>query len=413
VEYVESFFSDLETFGVKLGLERVRRLFDAFGRPDEGLRFLHVAGTNGKGSVCALAASALSAAGFKTGLYTSPHLLSVRERFRIDGKAISESALSALVEEAEPILADARKKGDSPTYFEMTTAMAARWFRENGAEFAVWETGMGGRFDATNAVAPAITAITPIALDHAAHLGGGVAEIAFEKAGIIKPGVPVVLDSTLSREARGVVERRAAELDASLSQAPTPDRFEETFGIPLPSLSAPFLELAAPLAAAMVERLSRRFEFDVEGAVSEGFPRVRWPGRFHRLSDGSIIDGAHNPSAAEALAAALRSKCPGERFPVVFASSVDKDAAAALEILAPFATEFIFPERIESGRSFAPAVELLAVARRLGVRARLADDLVEATRIPRGIPALYAGSLYLAGDVLRLFEPRDGILNVY
>jgi len=407
---VESFFSDLEAFGVKLGLERVGELFDAFGRPDEGSRFVHVAGTNGKGSLCVLLASALSAAGIKTGLYTSPHLVSVRERFRIDGKAISESALSALVADAEPILAAARKRGESPTYFEMTTVMAAKWFADNGAEVVVWETGMGGRFDATNAVSPLVSAITPIALDHSAHLGGTLAEIAFEKAGIIKPGVPVFADAATPEEALDVVAERAAESGAPFFPVSPEGRSELLSGV---SFGSPFLRRAAPLAAAALEWLSGELDFDFESAVSEGFARARWPGRFQTLGDGSIVDGAHNPAAAAVLADALRVERPGEVFSIIYASSFDKDAAKVLELLAPFAVEFIFPRSMRSGRKFFPADKLLELAARIGVRACFSEDVAEAAELRKERPALFAGSLYLAGEALALLEPPENVLDVY
>ena len=200
-----------QTFGIKLGLENTLRLLAAAGNPHERLRFLHVAGTNGKGSTCAMMDAILRAAGYRSGLYTSPHLVDFRERIRLDGAMIPEDAVA----EGLTLLREAAETRDhAPTFFELTTVLAAWWFARQSPDYVVWETGMGGRLDATNAVTPEVAVITPIGMDHEKWLGDTIEEIAGEKAGVIKSRVPAVSAPQVP-EVRAVIEARAA--DAGMS----------------------------------------------------------------------------------------------------------------------------------------------------------------------------------------------------
>jgi len=214
---VRDFLSGLEFFGVKLGLEQPRELFRRCGNPHEGLKFIHVAGTNGKGSVCALLSGGLTAAGFRTGFYSSPHLVSARERLRFNGRAIPEDEFNGLIRSLIPVVDSMKADGFKPTYFEVMTVAAAKWFCERKCEFVVWETGMGGRLDATNIVTPTLTVITGISVDHEQYLGEDETAIAVEKAGIIKQGVPLCL-GVLPPSADSVISDRAREMNAPITR---------------------------------------------------------------------------------------------------------------------------------------------------------------------------------------------------
>ncbi len=411
--FVESYFSDLESGGIKLGLERIGRLFSGLLGGEVGGRYIHVAGTNGKGTVAAFLASALSFCGYRTGLFTSPHLVSVRERFRLDGRAISWGELAGLVSDVRKFLLAEGMGSElgTPTYFEISAVLAARWFENRRAEFVVWETGMGGRCDATNVIVPEVSVITSIGLDHERSLGSSIVGIAAEKAGIIKRGVPVFLGFDVPSEAREVVAAKALEVGAELFEMEWSalDRFSW--------MTPGFRRRGAALAYAVLEHLVERVGIDIGDGMA-GFDAVRWPGRYEKLSDGTIVDGAHNPSAAASLSEALEEEFPGRRFTVVFACSEDKDAFGVMGELAPLAAEFIFPEcvRASASREFKSASELVGIAEGLGISSRLVSDVESALAASSGSSALVVGSLYLAGEVLEIVSSRESaceVLDIY
>ena len=378
-----------QTFGIKLGLDNTRRLLAAAGDPHARLQFLHVAGTNGKGSTCAMMDSILRAAGHRTGLYTSPHLVDFRERIRLDGAMISEDAVA----EGLTLLREAAGSWDhAPTFFELATVLAAWWFAREGAEFVVWETGMGGRLDATNAVTPLVSVITPIGLDHQKWLGDTLARIAGEKAGIIKPGVPVV-SAPQPDEVRAVLEARAHEAGAPMAFVAEP------WGAGPVGLRGAHQRWNAALACAALRAAGVAAGAQAEG---EGLRHVVWPGRFQRVTEDLVIDGAHNPEAVGTLVATWREVFGDRKAALVFGALRDKDAGQLLGALRAIADEvWLVPV---SGVRGASAAELHASAQAAGFAAIHEGALERSLAAARasGCPVLVAGSLFLAGEVLAL-----------
>lgn len=375
-----------QTFGIKLGLDNTRRLLAAAGDPHERLKFLHVAGTNGKGSVCAMLDSVLREGGVRSGLFTSPHLVEFRERIRVDGVEIPEEAAA----EGLTLLRDASSTWDhQPTFFEITAALAAWWFDRAGAEIVVWETGMGGRLDATNAVTPLVSVITPIGLDHQKWLGHSIAEIAGEKAGIIKSRVPVV-SAPQDEGALAVIANKAEEQGAGFIVVTDP------YGGPvgLPGFHQKWnaaVALAALDAANLVPDQSAR---------QRGLAAVRWPARFQRLGENLVVDGAHNVPAAEALVAAWREVFGGRKAKLVFGALRDKNPAEVLSILRALADEIVLVP-VNSDRA-ASMEELRVAAESCGFPDMREGLLPDAIRAGNSQPTLVTGSLFLAGEALAL-----------
>lgn len=377
-----------QRFGIKLGLENIRDLLKALGDPHERLCFLHVAGTNGKGSVCAMLDSMLRAAGHRTGLYTSPHLVDFRERIRVSGSKIPREAVGRGVEILRRLAAG---WAHSPTFFELATALALQHFAESRCEFVVLETGMGGRLDATNIVIPLASVITPIALDHTRWLGNTLAEVAREKAGIIKPGVPVV-SSRQDPEAATALIRRAEDLDCSLSFIEEPLEGVEVALRGMHQRENAALSVAAVRAAGMEVS---------EDAVVRGLREIHWPGRFQVIEGRLVLDACHNPHAATQLLMNWRDVFGVEKASVIFGALGDKDYWTILEILEPISREvFLVPVRSE--RSAAPD----ALAAACTVPHQVFPSAKEALEASQG-KTLVTGSLFLVGEVLELlgFEP--------
>jgi dihydrofolate synthase / folylpolyglutamate synthase len=371
-----------QQFGIKLGLENIRGLLGALGDPRQCLSFLHVAGTNGKGSVCAMLDAILRASGRRTGLYTSPHLVDFRERIRVDGVNIPPQAVADGLTILREISAD---WSHSPTFFEIATALALRHFAEERCELVVLETGMGGALDATNAVFPLVSVITPIALDHTRWLGATLAEIAREKAGIIKPGVPVV-SARQEPEAAAVLVERAAIAGSSLEFVEAPlERAEIGLrGIHQRENSA--LAVAALRAAGVGVS---------DEAVGQGLRDVRWPGRFQVVNERIVLDGCHNPHAAAQLLVNWRDAYGKEKATVIFGALGDKDYSAMLRILEPISREVFFVP-IRSERSAAPE----ALAEACTVQHRIFQSVKDALEASHG-RTLVTGSLFLAGEALQ------------
>ena len=380
-----------QSFGIKLGLENTQRLLEACGRPQEKLRFLHVAGTNGKGSTCVMMDSVLRAAGHRTALYTSPHLVDFRERIRVDGQMIPESSVA----EGLTLLRDASEGWEqAPTFFELATVLAAWWFAREEAEFVVWETGMGGRLDATNAVTPLVSVIMPVGLDHQAWLGETIALIAAEKAGIIKPGVPVI-SAPQADEVRAVLEAKAVEV-----------------GVQIGFVGAPWEAGPVGLAgahqrwnAAVALAALRAAGVEVgEEAVRSGLAKVKWPGRFQRAGAALVVDGAHNPPATAVLVATWREVFGHVKARLVFGVLSDKDASALLHLLRTIADEvWLVPVAGTRGTS---VDELRPIAEAAGFPAVYTSTIEEVLAKERqdSTPVLVTGSLFLVGEVLALLE---------
>ncbi|MDE1171359.1 MAG: Mur ligase family protein [Verrucomicrobium sp.] len=374
--------------GMKLGLGKMEALAAALGSPEKKLRFVHIAGTNGKGSTAAFCAAALRARGLRTGLYTSPHLRSVRERIQVDGVPISREAFAAGI--AAVAAVSLPEEWGPPTFFEAVTAVALRHFAQAGVEWAVWETGLGGRLDATNIVTPAVTIVTNIGTDHREFLGDTPEAVAAEKAGIFKPGVPAVTGQEAG-PALDVLRRRAEEKGAPLTVLHT--------GFPGPlGLRGPHQARNAACAAAAL-RLVLPF---ADEELSRAFATAAWPGRFQvlRKEPPLVVDGAHNP---EGIAAAVAAWKESYRVPyrLVFGAFTDKDSAAAARLLLPGAARVdlvgLPGERAAAPESLLPHFPGAAVHPSL---AALWPDL-------GGEPALLLGSLTLAAEALRLHEGAD------
>ncbi len=372
-----------QRFGVKLGLENIRALLNLLGAPDQRTRFLHVAGTNGKGSVCALLDSILRTEGYRTGLFTSPHLIEFQERICIDGIPISSTEIA----EGLTLLKGLQITG-SPTFFELTTALALWHFSRQNVEIVVWETGLGGRWDATNIVtAPLVSVITSISFDHQEWLGDTLTKIASEKAGILKPGIPSASAPQLPEV--------ALELSrvAQLKQAPL--RFvENPWTTSKIGLLGPHQQWNAALAVAVIQESRLPISHD---AICQGLANVQWPGRFQMLSNQLIVDGAHNPAAISMLIATWREVFGNQQAHIVFGSLKDKESEKMLFLLSDIAKEFLFVS-LENVRS-KPSV---AHEPPTDVYCRYFEDSGVALHaaLKDGELVLVTGSLFLVGEVL-------------
>lgn len=384
-----------QTFGLKLGLENTRLLMAAAGDPHERLNFLHLAGTNGKGSTCAMLDAILRETGARVGLYTSPHLVDFRERIRLDGQMIPAEAAA---EGLSLLRAAAEGWEYQPTFFEIATVLAAWWFDRAGADLVVWETGLGGRLDATNIVTPLVSVIAPIGLDHEKWLGDTLEKIAAEKAGIIKPGVPVV-SAPQEAVVRGVLEHKAAAMGAAL-------RFVDlAFDGPV-ALAGSHQKWNAALALAALDASGLAAE---DEARRRGLAQVQWPGRFQSFGDDLVIDGAHNPPAAEVLLSAWRAAFGSAKAQLIFGAMNDKDVPALLHILRGISDE-VWLVPLQSSRSASVDV-LRGMAEAAGFSATHADDLPVALAAARAKgPTLVTGSLFLAGETLALLQGREAPL---
>jgi dihydrofolate synthase / folylpolyglutamate synthase len=368
-------------FGVKLGLENIRRLLAGLGNPQEGRAILHAAGTNGKGSVCAMLDAILRAAGHRTGLYTSPHLVDFCERIRVDGKKIPADDVAAGLSEIRTVSAD---WDHAPTYFEITTALALWHFARRDCGVIVLETGMGGRLDATNAIHPLVAILTPVAADHTEWLGETLAEVAAEKAGILKAGAPVV-SARQEPEVAAVILARAKELGCSLQVVDSSVCSVEV------ALRGAHQRSNAALAIRALEVAGLAPDAAV---IAQGLREVQWPGRFQALPGGIVLDGAHNPHAIAQLVRNWREAYGERRTVVIFGALADKDYAGMMRELAPLAAEFFFvPIREERGLD----PETLGACCPGLYRT---FDSVESALAATDGPCLVTGSLYLVGAAM-------------
>jgi dihydrofolate synthase/folylpolyglutamate synthase len=416
----------LEKLGIKFGLDNIRALCGALAHPEAAWPSVIIAGTNGKGSVAAMVEAALRATGLRTGLYTSPHLVRLEERFAVEGRPAATAALreaAAAVRQAVSDLHASRVLPTEPTFFEATTAIAFEIFRRARVDFAVLEVGLGGRFDATNVASPAAAAITTIDIDHERFLGSTIAAIAGEKAGVVKPGMRVVVGETKAdavaviRAAcrdRGALMVRARE-GADCEVRAEGDRL--AVSLRTPRRRYPPIRLAlrgrhqvenAIVAVRLLEELSHAgVEVGVEAVVT-GLETARWPGRLDlREASGGrrvLLDAAHNPAGARVLEAYLREFHPSA-LPLVFGLMKDKDAVGTLAPLLPLAAPLILT-RPRTERALAPG-DLEQVARRLGAAGVLVESEPGAA-LERawsfGRLACAAGSIFLVGDLIAGLE---------
>ncbi len=389
-EAIDWLFST-QTFGIKLGLDNARHLLKEFlAYPAHGVKVIHVAGTNGKGSVCAMVDSIARSCGRRTGLFTSPHLIDFRERIKVSGVEIPEENCADMLTTLREIC---ERMDTHPTFFEIALAVAMRWFRERGCEIIILETGMGGRLDATTAVPADVCAITPIGLDHMEWLGNNLAEIAAEKSGIFVEGKPAV---SLPQEdqARMVLEKEANERRAPLEFVAEP---LIGYGI---ALAGEHQQWNAALAVAISHRAGLPLTAD---ALRYGLANVSWPGRFERILPDVILDGAHNPHSAQSLAKTWREEFPRKKASLVFSAVAAKDIEGILKLLSPLASK-IFLCPVNTPRA-TPAGEIAACLPANAPDHESFANFESAYQAARkhGTPVLVAGSLYLVGEARAFF----------
>jgi dihydrofolate synthase/folylpolyglutamate synthase len=415
-----TYLYSLQKHGIKLGLETMKELTGRLGMPQTRYRALHIAGTNGKGSTAAMAAAVLQAAGYRVGLYTSPHLVEFRERIRVNGDMIEESQVALLTEQLKALCGE----GLSPTFFEYTTAMAFQHFADSGVDVAVIEVGLGGRFDATNVVTPMASAVTTIAFDHQEYLGSTLASIAFEKAGIIKPRVPVVV-GRLEDEAWRILEQVARERQAPLvrlddefrTEGETPRRFSYRGpGMQYDGLNCALegrhqLDNAA-CALALLGAAAPQGIPVTEEAVRAGLGLVDWAGRLEVIDRRPtiLLDGAHNPAAATALADYLLRSDRFRLFrPVVLVLGMmrDKNHRGFVEPLRGLVDEVVLTQSDLPRTATAP--ELRASTGGLFPHPYVVPSLTEAMALARQLATpdgliCVTGSLMLVGECKAWFH---------
>lgn len=404
-------------FGSKPGLSRVTELLHRLGDPQNRLKFVHIAGTNGKGSCAAMLASVLKTAGYKTGLFTSPYLYRFNERMQINGREIDNDVLADVVTR---VSVPAEAMEDHPTEFELMTAAAMLWYAEEGCDIVVLEVGLGGRFDATNVISrPEAAVIMNIGLDHTKILGDTVEKIAAEKAGIIKPGCPCVLYQQ-SDSVTQVIRQRCGEVGAELHIADFSaiktefDSLEgqvftykgEAYAIPL--LGAHQLKNAAVVIETAEALRSRGWKLPHED-VEHGLYAVSWPARFEVVSDEPcfVVDGGHNPQCAQTVAENLKKYFPGCRRVLLIGVLADKDYPSLADILAPEADEFVCVTP-NSDRAL-PAKELAEHLRRFGKPVTACGSIQEGVSVATEAAGkdgmvCAVGSLYMAGEIRACFH---------
>lgn len=412
----------LEKFGIKLGLANIETLMAALGHPHKQFKSILIAGTNGKGSVTAMTDLALRASGLKVGRYTSPHLVRVEERFAVDGTPVDGDALAALIEEMRQLIDGLLANGTlewPPTFFEVTTAIAFEIFRRAGVDVAVLEVGLGGRLDATNVVQPIAAAVTSIDFDHEQYLGSTLAAIAAEKAGVIRRDIPVVV-GPVPAEARDVLVSMCEMAGASFVEADAGVRIESTsedgrtsmrlttsmrdYGWVRLGLRGDHQVPNALVAVRLLEELEQSLPITPASIVA-GIRDVRWPGRLQMIEVPGgrrvLLDAAHNPAGAWALATYLKREFP-EPLPIVFGAVRDKDVPLMLKALLPAASRIVMTEP-DTPRAHS-AEDLAAIARKLSPDAKLDLEPDPARALARAwthCPVVCAaGSIFLIGNLL-------------
>jgi dihydrofolate synthase/folylpolyglutamate synthase len=407
----------LQMFGAKPGLDRTARLAAVLGHPQQRLRFIHVAGTNGKGSTCAMLESVYRQAGLRVGLFTSPHLVAFAERIQVNRKLISEADVVRLVTELWPHVEQLGRE-DHPTFFEVVTVMALRYFAEQQCELVIWETGLGGRLDATNIVTPLASVITNIHYDHQHWLGVTLDKIAAEKAGIIKPGIPVITATDLP-EALAVITAKARQQAAPLTLVPkTAAQTGLAATIALPLLGE-HQRWNAATAIATVQVLQPLIPVS-EAIVRTGLTQVYWPGRLQLVQPPGarslaqaastlpagqefLLDGAHNLAGVEALDHALQTLFPGRKPAIILGILRDKDWDLMCRRLAPRAARLLLVNVSSQRSAAAEELRLACAAAHPAAEISCHHCLAEALQQAASYPfVVVTGSLYLVGEAMEL-----------
>ena len=409
----------LQKYGIKFGLSKTSNILKAFGNPHHGQNYVHIGGTNGKGSVAAMVESILIQAGLKVGFYSSPHLVRFTERFRINGVQVADEKIVPVVEELKNIV----DPENLPTFFEMTTAMALLLFARARTDVAIMEVGMGGRLDATNIITPRVSAITNISLEHQAFLGHRLVDIAREKAGIIKRGVDVVTGAhqpSVIRLFESIcMEKRAPlwRIGKELRYRSNPLNFnyyglEHSFKNIELNLKGKTQYRNATLALAVIELLKGKgFRVSPE-AILDGLKNVHWPGRMQVISERPtiVLDGGHNPAAIKELAESVRHFFKYKRLILVLGVMVDKDIRGIVEGIAPLADRAIFT-RPAYYRAAQPE-ELMRVALLSGIKGDIEPTIPQALERAKEMAApedliLVCGSLFTVGEALTALDAKN------
>lgn len=370
------YLDSLERFGINMGLDRIQLLLEKLDDPHRKFKSIHVAGTNGKGSTCAMIASILKEAGYKVGLYTSPHLFDYRERIKVNGRDIPKKIFEAGLRRIERIVKNSHGTLSRPTVFEVLTALAFWYFAKMKVDYAVIEVGLGGRLDATNVITPLVSVITNVDLEHTEILGRSLAKIAAEKAGIVKLGIPVVTAEEKSeplKVIKDVCKKKKSFLIAV-------SRKQEVIGS---SLLGEHQRVNAACAVAAI-RLAR-IKVSRE-AIRKGLRKTRWPGRFQIFSRKplTILDGAHNPAGIKVLVDTLKKQYPRKKFTFIFGTQEDKDSVSMLALLKPLAKRIIITHSSHPNAAKKDSIEL-----------------EDALKQSMGKDRVITGSLFLVADVLR------------
>lgn len=432
----QQYLDDLQFHKIKLGLDSMRSFLARVGHPEQSLRYVHVAGTNGKGSVSVTLLTLLAGAGYRVGLYTSPHLSSVRERFRINDAFISAGKFAELSTRIRDVLG-----AEKITYFEFTTTLALLWFAESELDLVILETGMGGRLDATNVIVPLVSVITNVTMDHEAYLGTTVAAVAAEKAGIIKDSVPVVA-GLAADEGLAVVAKTSKEKNAPLFlygrdfvAGPGEDRYwswqpvnprlsGEVLGSLRCSMRGSYQIVNASLALAVLALLRPHGFLLSPAVIRQGLGSVRWPGRLEHIclerrsravtaAGGAtdehnvcyLLDGAHNPAGVESLVLTLRQEYECRRLIVVWGAMLDKDLDHTLPLIAELAGALLLTQP-QGERAAQPAQLLAHLEEAVRQRCECIANVEQALRRAEALAAdgdlvVVAGSLYLVGAARR------------
>ncbi len=417
----------LERFGIKLGIETITDLLGHMGNPHRRFKTVHVTGTNGKGSVCAYVASVLRRAGYRVGLYTSPHLVRFTERIQVDGREIPDADVARIYHEMQPAIAKTShgSRVRQPTFFEVTTAMAFHYFAERDIDIGVIEVGMGGRMDATNVIHPLVAVLTRIGLEHTEHLGKSENRIAREKAGIIKPGcrvvtvdqptLPTITAQALARECPITVVGRDVRYERlGFDRSGQRLRIEDggTVELQIPLLGSYQPENAAIAYAVVRDLVKMELEIPREAIVA-GFRETSWPGRMQivRSNPTVIVDGTHNAPGVPTLAASLNELFPGEKPVFVLGILEDKDLGAFANALGPLASRLVIAKP-ETPRAYPPE----AIARAF---ASHVQDPVVVPKVSEGVEraislagreglVVVTGSIYTAGEALAHLQGPKG-----
>ncbi len=428
--------SDIETLkflenryytGIKFGLENTQRMLAYLGNPHHSLRCIHIAGTNGKGSVCAMLHGALVKAGYKTGLYTSPHLISVRERLRINGEPISNAELTTVVNFVDAQARALFNCGDRYplTFFELLTVMALLYFHQQGVDYLIMEVGLGGRLDSTNVINPCLSVITSIDYDHMNFLGNTLIEIAREKAGIIKPHIPLVCGATQPEVQRCIREAathcqstvcmighdfdpetwEVANINGKMVQTNKIRWGKRTIYLKTRLLGRHQCANAAIVYAILQQLKKQHPRFPLRRGLA-GIHEALWPGRLQSLAHGMIVDAAHNPAGVAVVVTSLKQIFPRKKWRVIFAVLKDKNWREMLDLLIPITKKFFLTsvshERAESGEAIAAHLAENATSIGYEVCASASEAL---NKIGIEGDRLAIGSLYLIGEVMAYYNP--------